>query len=76
MIAATAVIFAAAYLLWALQRIIYNPLTKPENERLQDLNWREIGLLIPLIAAIVMPASSLSVVIAAWRGHTFPESFA
>ncbi|NBW64477.1 NADH-quinone oxidoreductase subunit M [bacterium] len=52
-IAATAVIFAAAYLLWALQRIIYNPLTKPENERLQDLNWREIGLLIPLIAAIV-----------------------
>lgn len=52
-IAATAVIFAAAYLLWALQRIIYNPLTKPENERLQDLNWREIGLLIPLIAAII-----------------------
>jgi len=52
-IAATAVIFAAAYLLWALQRIIYNPLTKPENEHLQDLNWREIGLLIPLIAAIV-----------------------
>ena len=52
-IAATAVIFAAAYLLWALQRIIYNPLTKPENEHLHDLNWREIGLLIPLIAAIV-----------------------
>ena len=26
--------------------------------------------------AIVMPASSLSVVIAAWRGRTFPESFA
>ena len=52
-IAATAVIFAAAYLLWALQRIIYNPLTKPENEHLHDLNWREIGLVIPLIAAIV-----------------------
>jgi NADH-quinone oxidoreductase subunit M len=51
-IAATAVIFAAAYLLWALQRIIYNPLTKPENARLQDLNWREIGLLAPLIFAI------------------------
>ena len=52
-IAATAVIFAAAYLLWALQRIIYNPLTKPENERLLDLNWREIGLLVPFIFAIV-----------------------
>ncbi|MBX9927652.1 MAG: NADH-quinone oxidoreductase subunit M [Gemmatimonadaceae bacterium] len=52
-IAATSVIFAAAYLLWALQRIIYNPLTKPENEALTDLNWREIGLLVPLLAAIV-----------------------
>jgi NADH-quinone oxidoreductase subunit M len=52
-IAATAVIFAAAYLLWALQRIIYNPLTKPENRALRDLNWREIGLLVPLIFAIL-----------------------
>ena len=52
-ISATAVIFAAAYLLWALQRIIYNKLSKPENERITDLNWREIGLLVPLILAIV-----------------------
>ena len=52
-IAATAVIFAAAYLLWALQRIIYNPLVKPENAKLPDLNWREIGLLAPLLFAIV-----------------------
>ena len=52
LIAATAVIFAAAYLLWALQRIIYNPLTKPENKILPDLNWREVGLLLPLIFAI------------------------
>jgi NADH-quinone oxidoreductase subunit M len=53
LIAATAVIFAAAYLLWALQRIIYNPLTKPENKILPDLNWREVGLLLPLLFAIV-----------------------
>jgi NADH-quinone oxidoreductase subunit M len=52
LVAATAVIFAAAYLLWALQRIIYNPLSKPENRALRDLNWREIGLLVPLIFAI------------------------
>ncbi|HEY4658537.1 MAG TPA: NADH-quinone oxidoreductase subunit M, partial [Gemmatimonadaceae bacterium] len=51
-IAATAVIFAAAYLLWALQRIIYNPLSKPENRRLPDLNWREIALLVPIIITI------------------------
>jgi len=55
LVAATSVIFAAAYLLWAVQRIIYNPLVKPENEALkgQDLNWREIGLLTPLLIAIV-----------------------
>ncbi|MHB1094679.1 MAG: complex I subunit 4 family protein [Gemmatimonadaceae bacterium] len=52
-ISATAVIFAAAYLLWALQRIIYNKLTKPENETIKDLNWREIGLLVPLLIAIL-----------------------
>jgi NADH-quinone oxidoreductase subunit M len=53
LIATTAVIFAAAYLLWAIQRIIYNPLTKPENKNLPDLNWRDIGLLAPLLFAIV-----------------------
>lgn len=54
-VAATSVIFAAAYLLWAVQRIIYNPLVKPENAALKgmDLNWREIGLLAPLIAGIL-----------------------
>ncbi|HEY3286681.1 MAG TPA: NADH-quinone oxidoreductase subunit M [Gemmatimonadaceae bacterium] len=52
-ISATAVIFAAAYLLWALQRIIYNKLSKPENEGIKDLNWREIGLLVPLLIGIL-----------------------
>jgi NADH-quinone oxidoreductase subunit M len=52
-ISATVVVFAAVYLLWALQRIIYNPLDKAENRSLPDLNWREIGLLVPFIAAIV-----------------------
>jgi NADH-quinone oxidoreductase subunit M len=42
-------------MLWAVQRIIYNPLVKPENQALKgmDLNWREIGLMIPLLIAIV-----------------------
>jgi len=63
-IATTVVVFAAVYMLWALQRIIYNPLSKPENAALKDLNWREIGLLLPLIAAIfwlgVYPAPILN----------------
>ena len=52
-IAALGVILAAAYMLWAVQRILYNPLDKPSNARLTDLNWREIGLLAPLLFLIV-----------------------
>jgi NADH-quinone oxidoreductase subunit M len=52
-VSATAVIFAAAYLLWAIQRILFNPLDKPENEHIPDLNRRELALMVPLIAGIV-----------------------
>jgi len=52
-ISTTGVIFAAAYLLWALQRILFNPLDKPENTDIPDLNKRELALLVPLIAAII-----------------------
>src|SRR5690348_15517117 len=37
MFATLGVIFAAAYLLWAIQRILFNPLSKPENEHIADL---------------------------------------
>src|SRR5881397_4050946 len=52
-VAATGVIVAAAYLLWALQRVIFNPLDKPENEKLPDLTPRELAVLLPLVACIV-----------------------
>jgi NADH-quinone oxidoreductase subunit M len=52
-LATTGVIFAAAYLLWALQRMIFNRLDKPENEALTDLNRRELAVLLPLIVGIV-----------------------
>lgn len=52
-ISATGVILAAAYLLWAVQRLIYNPLDKPANAALKDLNWRELGLLVPILAGIL-----------------------
>src|SRR5688500_14778811 len=52
-LATTGVIFAAAYLLWALQRMIFNPLDKPENESLTDLTRRELVILVPLIIGIV-----------------------
>jgi NADH-quinone oxidoreductase subunit M len=51
--AALGVIFAAAYLLWAIQRILFNPLDKPENEHIPDLNRRELALMLPLVAVIL-----------------------
>ena len=52
-ISTTGVIFAAVYLLWALQRILFNPLDKSENTHIPDLNRRELALLVPLVAAII-----------------------
>src|SRR5213593_3798915 len=52
-VAAVGVIVAAMYLLPALQRVIYNPLDKPENAGLTDLSARELAVLLPLVACIV-----------------------
>ncbi|HEX6576395.1 MAG TPA: NADH-quinone oxidoreductase subunit M [Gemmatimonadaceae bacterium] len=52
-IATIGVILAAAYLLWAIQRILFNPLDKKENEHMPDLNWREFAFMAPLVAAII-----------------------
>jgi NADH-quinone oxidoreductase subunit M len=53
LISATAVIFAAAYLLWAIQRILFNALDKPENLHIPDLNRRELALMTPLVVCII-----------------------
>lgn len=52
-IASVVVIISAAYLLWAIQRILFNPLDKPENEHIPDLNKRELAVMLPLVACIV-----------------------
>ncbi|HWZ58970.1 MAG TPA: NADH-quinone oxidoreductase subunit M [Gemmatimonadaceae bacterium] len=53
LVATIGVIMAACYALWAIQRMLFSPLDKPENAKLPDLNWRELGLLAPLLIAIV-----------------------
>jgi NADH-quinone oxidoreductase subunit M len=52
-IAALGVILAAAYMLWMYQRVMFGPITNKENEKLIDLNGREIGLLVPLVVFMV-----------------------
>src|SRR5207245_3855504 len=49
MFAGTGVIWAAVYMLWMLQRVVFGKVTNPKNEQLHDLNKREIGLLVRLL---------------------------
>jgi NADH-quinone oxidoreductase subunit M len=49
MLAATGVIWAAVYMLWMLQRVLFGETKNPENARLLDLNKRELGLILPLM---------------------------
>ena len=49
MLAATGVIWAAVYMLWMLQRVLFGRVTNEKNAGLRDLSWRELGLLLPLL---------------------------
>ncbi len=52
-ISTTGVIFAAVYLLWMFQRVMYGQNTNPANHNLKDLNKREIGMLVPIVILIL-----------------------
>jgi len=49
-LAVIGVILAAAYLLWLYQRVFFGKVSNPKNEKLRDLNLREIVYFAPLIA--------------------------
>ncbi|MBI4383745.1 MAG: NADH-quinone oxidoreductase subunit M, partial [Nitrospinae bacterium] len=48
-LATSGVIFAACYMLWMFQRVMFQELKNPENMKLPDLNFRELVLLVPII---------------------------
>ncbi len=50
--AASGVILAAVYMLFMFQKLFLGPVDKEENQKLKDLNWREIVTLLPLIVMI------------------------
>ena len=52
-VAATGVIFAACYMLWMFQRVIFGKVENPKNKDLKDLSWREIAIFAPLILFII-----------------------
>jgi NADH-quinone oxidoreductase subunit M len=52
-VAASGVVLGAIYMLWMARRVIFGPLTNPENQNLQDLSGRELVILVPMIFLIV-----------------------
>jgi NADH-quinone oxidoreductase subunit M len=54
-LAASGVILAAVYLLWMVQKVLFGPLQDPANEHMEDMNSREVAVLIPFaVMAVVM----------------------
>ena len=51
-IASSGVIFAAVYMLWMFQRVMFGELDNPKNQVLEDLNIREIAIMVPLVVLI------------------------
>jgi NADH-quinone oxidoreductase subunit M len=52
-LATTGIIFAAVYMLWMYQRVIFGEVTREENRRLSDLTPREWAVLLPVVLFIV-----------------------
>ena len=52
-IAASGVILAAIYLLWAYERVFTGPVVNPKLEGLRDLGFREVAIMAPLVVLII-----------------------
>jgi NADH-quinone oxidoreductase subunit M len=52
-LATTGIVFAAVYLLWMYQRVVFGEVTRDENRQLADLSPREWAVLVPLLVLIV-----------------------
>ncbi len=53
-LATSGVIFAAVYMLRMFQRVMFGKLEKEENQNLADLSKREIAVLVPVVAMIIL----------------------
>jgi NADH-quinone oxidoreductase subunit M len=52
-IATTGVILSASYALYLYRRVIYGALLKPTLKSIQDLSYREIGIMAPLVVLTI-----------------------
>lgn len=62
------VIVAALYMLTAVQRMFFGPITKAENEHLSDINGRELVAVAPLILAMFVIGLAPNLLLGSMRG--------
>jgi NADH-quinone oxidoreductase subunit M len=51
--ACSGVIFAAVYMLWMFQRVMFGEVTNPKNLNLKDIDAREVAVLVPILIFVV-----------------------
>jgi NADH-quinone oxidoreductase subunit M len=63
-VASLGVILSAVYMLFMFQRVMFGPVTHPENDTLPDLRLREWAVFVPLLVLVfwigIYPAPFLS----------------
>jgi NADH-quinone oxidoreductase subunit M len=53
-LATTGVILSAGYALWLYRKMIFGSLEKEDLKLIEDLNWREIAIFVPLIVLTIL----------------------
>jgi NADH-quinone oxidoreductase subunit M len=53
-VAATGVILSATYALTLYRRVMFGSITNPQLTTINDLNWREVAVFVPLIAGALI----------------------
>jgi NADH-quinone oxidoreductase subunit M len=54
LLATSGVIWSAVYALWVYRRVVFGQLVKPALKNIQDLSYREIGIMVPLIVLTIL----------------------
>jgi NADH-quinone oxidoreductase subunit M len=52
--AVTGVVLGALYMLWTYERVMWGPITNKLNEAIADMTGREISVMIPLLALMIV----------------------
>ncbi len=68
--AALGVVLGALYMLTAVQKVFFGPVTKKENEGLQDMNSRELIGIAPLVAFIFIIGLAPNLILQSISGAT------